>query len=43
MVSKTHENKNLLFFLLFSIGKNRYGIGKKGGYFLLGMGPKFDP
>ena len=24
-------------------GKIRHGIGKKGGYFLLGMGPKFGP
>ena len=32
-----------LFFLLFLIGKNRHGIGKKGSYFRLGMGPKFGP
>ena len=31
------------FFLLFLIGKNRHGIEKKGGYFQLGMGPKFGP
>ena len=29
--------------LLFVIGKNRHGIGKKCGYFPLGMGPKFSP
>ena len=29
------------FLLLFLIGKNRHGIGGKGGYFLWGMGPKF--
>ena len=31
------------FFLLFLIGKIRHGIGKKGGYFRLGMGPKLGP
>ena len=28
--------------ILFLIGKIRDDIGKKGGYFLLGMGSKFD-
>ena len=31
------------FFSLFLIGKIRHGIGKKGGYFQLGMEPKFGP
>ena len=35
------KKKNFFFFLLFLIGKIRHGIGKKGGYFGLGMGPKF--
>ena len=35
MVSKKTGKKNY-FFLLFLIGKIRHGIGKKGGYFLLG-------
>ena len=35
--------KKRFFFLLFLIGKNRHGIGKKGGYFRLGIGPKFGP
>ena len=26
-----------------NIGKNRHGIGKKGGYFRLGMGPNSAP
>ena len=30
-------------YLLFLIGKNRHGIGEKGGYFGLGFGPKFGP
>ena len=40
MVSKKSKN---ISFLLFLIGKNRHGIGEKGGYFRLGMGPKFGP
>ena len=36
MVSKKIFKK----ILLFLIGKNRHGIGKKCGYFQLGMGPK---
>ena len=46
MVSKKKKNKEkkkFFFFLLFLIGKIRHGIGKKGGYFRLGMGPKFGP
>ena len=40
MVSK----KNIyIFFLLFLIGKNKHGIGKIGGNFRLGKGPKFGP
>ena len=31
------------FFLLFLIGKNRHGIGKKGGYFRLGRGAEIRP
>ena len=42
------ENKNLRKMFNVTdyaalIGKIRHGIGKKGGYFLLGMGPKFGP
>ena len=33
----------MFFFLLFLIGKNRHGIGKKGGYFRFGMGPEIRP
>ena len=36
MVSKKVKKKSLLFL----IGTNRNGIGKKGGYFRLGIGPK---
>ena len=32
------EKKNI-----FLIGKNRHGIGGKGGYFQLGIRPKFGP
>ena len=39
-VSVSHK---FFFFLLFLIGKIRHGIGIKGGYFQLGMGPKFGP
>ena len=40
---KSKKKKKIVFFvfLLFLIGKIRHGIGKKGGYFQLGMGPKF--
>ena len=44
---KSKKKKNFFFFffffLLFLIGKIRHGIGKKGDYLLLGMGPKFGP
>ena len=40
MVSKKSKKKK---FLLFLIGKNRNGSGKKGGCFQLGMGQKFGP
>ena len=43
MVSKKVKKKIFFFFQLFLIGKIRRGIGKKGDYFLLGMGPKFGP
>ena len=41
MVDSKEKEKDF-FFLTFlnSIGKNRHGIGKKGGYFRLGMGRK---
>ena len=38
MVSK--KSKIIFFYL---IGRIRHGIAKKGGYFQLGMGPKFGP
>ena len=40
---KSKKKKKDFFFLLFLIGKIRRGIGEKGGYFQLGMGPKFAP
>ena len=39
MVSKKKVKK----FLLFLIGKNRHGIGKKGGYYLIGDGAEILP
>ena len=32
-----------VIFFTFLIGKDRHAIGKKGGYFPLGMGLKFGP
>ena len=45
MVSEKKVKKSLFvfFYLLFSIGKNRHGIGKKGGYFHLGIGTNWAP
>ena len=42
VVSKKSKKKDF-FFLLFLIGKNRHGIGEKGGFFQSGMGRKFGP
>ena len=42
MVSKKVKKK-IFFLLLFFIWKIRHGIGGKGGYFPLVMGPKFGP
>ena len=39
MMIKIYED----FFFTILIGKNRHAIGKKGGYFLLGMGPNLPP
>ena len=40
LMSKTSKKKH---FLLFLIGKKPTWYWKKGGYFRLGMGPKFGP
>ena len=40
---KTLEAKVEASVIPLLIGKIRHGIGKKGGYFWLGMGPKFGP
>ena len=32
-----------LFYFTFLNWEKQHGIGKKGSYFQLGMGPKFDP
>ena len=37
------KNKSFFFLLFFLIGENRHGIGKKGGYFWLGMGAEIRP
>ena len=37
---KKKKKKKIIFFLLF-LGKSDMVLGKKGGYFRLGMGPKF--
>ena len=34
---------NFFFFTFLNWEKQAFGIGKKGGYFRLGMGPKFSP
>ena len=40
---KKIKKKIYIFFFTFKNWENRHGIGKKGGYFRLGMGPKFAP
>ena len=42
-VKKQNRNIFFIFFITFLIGKSKHAIGKKGGYFPLGMGPKFGP
>ena len=40
---KKVKKKKIFFFYFSLFGKYGHGIGKKGGYFQLGMGPKFRP
>ena len=43
LIVAASKKKVNFYFFWGGGGKIRHGIGKEGGYFQLGMGPKFGP